>query len=139
MILRLYHEEIKILARKNYRAGRLESPDSSVQMDNPLCGDRVRIDIGLENGRIVSIAQEVKACLLCAAASSAIGKNALGMSLPDAEHMRDTVSAMLNQRDTVFDIWPEMQAFVPVAAHKSRFDCVILPFNVLCRAIQQAR
>jgi nitrogen fixation NifU-like protein len=33
--------------------------------------------------------------------------------------------------------WPELAAFAPVHAHKSRHDCVLLPFAALTQALDQ--
>jgi nitrogen fixation protein NifU and related proteins len=33
--------------------------------------------------------------------------------------------------------WPELAAFAPVHAHKSRHECVLLPFEALIRALDQ--
>jgi nitrogen fixation NifU-like protein len=141
MNLRMYHEEIKALARLNFGAGRLALPDHSTQLDNPICGDRVRIDVVLDDhGHVLSLAQETKGCLLCAAASSMIGKNAVGISSGEAECLLDAVASVLSGRETALDSldWPELRAFAPVAEHKSRFDCVLLPFKALLGAIQGA-
>ena len=35
-------------------------------------------------------------------------------------------------------LWPELGAFAPVHAHKSRHDCVLLPFEALTRALAEA-
>jgi nitrogen fixation NifU-like protein len=138
----MYHEEIKTLARRNFGAGRLALPDHSVQLDNPLCGDRVRIDLVVdEHGRVRSLAQETKGCLLCAAASSMVGKNATGLSAADAEHLLDAVTRVLSGRETTSGSldWPEIRIFAPVAEHGSRFDCVLLPFKALLGALRGAR
>jgi nitrogen fixation NifU-like protein len=134
MIPRMYHEEIKTLARLNFATGRLVSPDRSVQLDNPLCGDRVRMDIVVDGaGRVLSLAQETRGCLLCLAASSIVGKYSAGISSGDAERMFDAVTSVLSGRETVSK-WPEIRLFAPVAEHRSRFDCVLLPFKALLRA-----
>jgi nitrogen fixation protein NifU and related proteins len=35
-------------------------------------------------------------------------------------------------------LWPELAAFEPVHRHKSRHDCVLLPFDALTQALEQA-
>ncbi len=34
--------------------------------------------------------------------------------------------------------WPELEAFAPVHRHKSRHDCVLLPFAALTQALAEA-
>ena len=43
----LYHEAIIAAARRASGHGRLESPHGSATVDNPLCGDRVTLDVAL--------------------------------------------------------------------------------------------
>ena len=48
------------------------APTKSARRDNPLCGDRVTIDVRLDDsGKIAEIAHQVRGCLLCQA--SAVG------------------------------------------------------------------
>ena len=48
----LYQDRIVALAKAKTGAGKLASPTKSARRDNPLCGDRVIMDVRLENGRI---------------------------------------------------------------------------------------
>jgi nitrogen fixation protein NifU and related proteins len=134
----LYQDAIVAHAKQATRAGRLEAPDASVTLDNPLCGDRVTIDVKLANGRIVDLAHRVRGCLLCEASASVIGANAIGEpagKLQDAEH---DVRAMLEGRHAHNALWPGFEAFAPVTAYKSRHACVLLPLEALRKAVDQA-
>ncbi|MDA1310166.1 MAG: iron-sulfur cluster assembly scaffold protein, partial [Proteobacteria bacterium] len=55
MLDALYQQEIIELSRKSRARGRLDAPDASARVDNPLCGDRVTIDLALDKGRITAI------------------------------------------------------------------------------------
>jgi nitrogen fixation protein NifU and related proteins len=48
----LYHQAILDLARRATGRGRLETPQTSATVDNPLCGDRVTMDLDLREGRV---------------------------------------------------------------------------------------
>ena len=65
----LYQQAIKELAAAGAGQGRLEAPDARALLDNPLCGDRVEIEVKLSAGRIAALAHSVKGCLLCRAAA----------------------------------------------------------------------
>ncbi|MGH6899045.1 MAG: iron-sulfur cluster assembly scaffold protein, partial [Geminicoccaceae bacterium] len=47
-------------------------------------------------------------------------------------------AAIAGAPDTAGQLWPELAAFAPVHAHKSRHECVLLPFEALTRALDQA-
>ena len=48
----LYHQAIVELARQAAGAVRLDAPQASAMVDNPLCGDRVTIELALADGRV---------------------------------------------------------------------------------------
>jgi nitrogen fixation protein NifU and related proteins len=135
----LYHRAILELAKRARHAGRLETPDASVTVDNPLCGDRVTLDLSFEHGRVREVGHRVRGCLLCQAAAVAIGERAPGET-PDA--LRRVASALgaaiAAAPDAAGQLWPELAVFAPVHAHKSRHECVLLPFEALTRALDQA-
>jgi nitrogen fixation NifU-like protein len=135
----LYHQAILELAKRARQARRLEAPDASVTVDNPLCGDRVTLDLALANGRVREVGHKARGCLLCQAAAVAIAERAPGET-PDA--LREVAGALGDAigraPETAGRLWPELAAFAPVHAHKSRHECVLLPFDALIRALDQA-
>ena len=130
----LYQQAILDLAKSADGAGRLAAPDGTAQGDSPLCGDRVRMEVKLEGGRIAAVAHEVKGCLLCRAAAAAIGRHAAGLDAAQAEAVRRQVVALLAGEDGKPD-WPELEYFAPVRPHRNRHGCVLLPFETLLAAL----
>ncbi|MEX0807258.1 MAG: iron-sulfur cluster assembly scaffold protein [Dongiaceae bacterium] len=128
----LYHERLVALARAADGAGTVSPPALSGEADNPLCGDRVRITLRLESGRIAAIAHRTRGCLLCEAAAAAIGRRAPGSGVDDIRSIAGRLRDWLKGgADLSTDAWPELADFAPVRAVKSRHDCVMLPFNAL--------
>ena len=128
----LYQDALLKLAKEAPRKGRLEPNDASVRLDNPLCGDRVRIDLRMSGPRIADLAHEVRGCVLCEAAAGAIGRLAVGLD-------KDGVARLAAEADKALagDVAniQELQAFSPVSRHRSRHDCVRLPFQALKQAV----
>lgn len=132
----LYQEAIKALAAAGTGHGRLDAPDARALVDNPLCGDRVEIEVKLSAGRIAALAHRVNGCLLCRAAAAAIGKRAIGASGEEIERLAAQLTEMLERLGPTPDGWPELAAFAPVHGHRSRYGCVLLPFNSLLVALR---
>ncbi len=135
----LYHQAILELAREATGHGRLEAPQASVRVDNPLCGDRVTLDLSLEDGYVGAVRHEVRGCLLCQASAAVIGARAPGQT-PAAlrENARRLKQLMVEGPSASNNgLWPELGAFEPVHRHKSRHECVLLPFDALIRALDQ--
>jgi len=135
---RIYHEAIKALATAAIGHGALAAPDGRALVDNPLCGDRVEMEVNLSGGRIAALAHQVKGCLLCRAAASVIGKHAAGADPGDIERISMGVSQMLEKQAPPPAGWQELDAFVPVHGHRSRYRCVELPFQALLAALRAA-
>ncbi|MBX3677589.1 MAG: iron-sulfur cluster assembly scaffold protein [Rhodocyclaceae bacterium] len=130
----LYQQGLLDLAKAAYGAGSLPMPHGEALRDSPLCGDRVRMQVALEAGRIKAIAHEVKGCLLCRAAASTVGLHGVGLDAAQAEVLRGQVALTLAGGDPPSG-WPELALFAPVRPHRNRHGCVLLPFEALCAAL----
>lgn len=131
----LYQDALLKLAKEAPRRGRLEPNDASVRLDNPLCGDRVRIDLRMSGPRIADLAHEVRGCVLCEAAAGAIGRLAIGLDRAGVARLAaEADKALAGEAPEI----QELQAFSPVSKHRSRHDCVRLPFQALSKAVGAA-
>jgi len=128
----LYGAAIKELAAREPAS--LDGADASVSLDNPLCGDRVSLDVRLDGGRVTASGHLVKGCLLCKAAAALADERAVGLQADGAAQLLDQVSGMLKKGAE--PAFPALAAFLPVRPHKSRHDCVLLPFKALVRALK---
>ena len=126
---------IKDLANAAHGAGRLEVPDGSALLDNPFCGDRVRIEITRHNGVVAALAQETKGCLLCRASASLLGLRAVGHDANEIASARQALADMLRNHAPPPEDWPEFSIFIPARPHASRHGCVLLPFEALTQAL----
>jgi nitrogen fixation NifU-like protein len=136
----LYHAAIVGAARAARGAGRLHEPDASVRVDNPLCGDRVSVDVCLREGRISALAHRVKGCLLCEAAASIIGAHGVGESEESLARVGEALGALLRGEAPADSLpWQELGVFAPVSAYPSRHRCVLLAFEALSQALAEAR
>jgi nitrogen fixation NifU-like protein len=134
----LYHQAILGLAKKSREATRLEAPQASVTVDNPLCGDRITLDLSLRDGRVRRVGHKVRGCLLCQAAAAVIGERAPGRTPEELREVsRELAGAIARAPDAMGGSWPELAAFAPVHPHKSRHECVMLPFEALTQALDQ--
>jgi len=127
----LYQDALLKLAKDAPRKGRLDPNDASVRLDNPLCGDRVRIDLRRDGETISDLAHEVRGCVLCQAAAGVIAAHAIGMDRVAVARLCDAVDRALAGEETEI---AELASFKPVVPLKSRHECVRLPFQALKQA-----
>jgi nitrogen fixation NifU-like protein len=115
----LYGEVIAEHFRRPRNQGRLESPDASHEDVNPLCGDRMRIELRIENGRIAAARFRADACMVATAAASLLTGFVEGLSLDEAEGF---------PRERLLDA-------LGTPLRPSRLSCAALSLDVLRGAI----
>ncbi|MFA4969349.1 MAG: iron-sulfur cluster assembly scaffold protein [Sulfuritalea sp.] len=134
----LYQDAIKQFAQAAHGHGQLAAATGEAKLDNPLCGDRVRMQVAVASGHIDAIAHETKGCLLCRAAASAIGARAVGQDEAAIESVATALENMLKNGAPVPADWPELSMFEPARAYPSRHRCVLLPFRALLAALTKS-
>jgi nitrogen fixation protein NifU and related proteins len=69
-------------------AGNVLNPDASVQIENPACGDILKLSIRVADGRIAEIRFRAKGCVPAMACASLLTELLLGRPVEDARHLR---------------------------------------------------
>ncbi|HEY2890153.1 MAG TPA: iron-sulfur cluster assembly scaffold protein [Dongiaceae bacterium] len=132
----LYQAALVTRAKQGRTRGRLSSPQHSITLDNPLCGDRVILDVDLAHGRVSRIGHQVRGCLLCEAAAELIALQAPGKTAADLAGATSAVTAILKEgKPAPAGEWSSLAIFAPVHRVKSRQECVLLPFEALNKAL----
>jgi SUF system NifU family Fe-S assembly protein len=139
MVDALYQRKILDLAQAAVAGGQLDESDARVELDNPLCGDRVSIEIRKNDDRIDALAHMVRGCVLCQATASIIGTYAVGSTKAEVSAIHASLKAMLSGNGELPEgRWQDLQAMLPVREFKSRHTCVLLPFDALEQAMNNA-
>ena len=103
---------------RNY--GSLEAPDVSNEQFNPLCGDRIRIELKLEQSIVTAARFKGDGCAISKAAASILTEIVVGKDLQKLAEISDAqlISALES------DIKP------------ARLQCALLPLNALRAGLQ---
>ncbi|MGQ0649515.1 MAG: iron-sulfur cluster assembly scaffold protein [Gemmatimonadaceae bacterium] len=109
--------------RRPRNQGTLENPTVSQEGSNPLCGDRVRVELLLEGEVIRHARFTANACAVCVASASVLTDLVRDAPLDDVESL--TTDELLRLLD----------ARLPA----SRLGCVSLPLTVLHTGVQLHR
>lgn len=136
----LYKKEILRLAADAHGAGHLDEPHITGIAHNPTCGDKVSVDLVLdEDGRIAGIAHDTKACVLAQASASILGRALKGASRDDVEDLINEIGMMLGAQSPApaapFDAY---SAFEGVVEHRNRRRCVLLPVEAVLNAFENS-
>jgi nitrogen fixation protein NifU and related proteins len=68
--------------------GDIENPDGRAQVENPVCGDVLRLTIRVSGGKIVDIRFKARGCVPSMACASALTEMVLGRTISDARALR---------------------------------------------------
>jgi nitrogen fixation NifU-like protein len=134
----LYQAELVARAREAFGKGRLADAAATITLDNPLCGDRVTIDLARDDGRVSAIGHEVKGCLLCEAAAATIAAFGRNRTPEELRELRRAATALMKEGVPAPEPYAGLAVFTPVHNAKSRRDCVLLPFEALEKALLAA-
>ena len=81
----LYRDYILDHYRNPRNYGILADPDRSYEDDNPLCGDRIRMDFKIADGRIAEVRFSGKGCAISQAATSMLTEMVEGKTLDEVK------------------------------------------------------
>ena len=83
----LYREEILDHSRNPRNFGEIEEPDFTFEDSNPLCGDRIRIDVKVDNGIIADIKFSGRGCAISQAAVSMLTEMVKGHAVDEIREL----------------------------------------------------
>jgi nitrogen fixation NifU-like protein len=102
--------------------GSLDAPDAEHEDLNPLCGDRIRMEVRLREGRVEAVRFRGDACAIAVASASVLTELVTGRAAADA--------VALDAGAVIAALGAEIQP--------SRLQCVRLPVDVLREALRHA-
>jgi nitrogen fixation NifU-like protein len=94
--------------------GDLTDADSVAEIENPVCGDVVRLAVKIASGRIDQIRFKAKGCVPAMACASAITELASGKSVPEARQL------------TRADVVTAVDGLPPASAHAAQLALDVL-------------
>lgn len=115
----LYGEAIRERWRRPRFRGELPGATVTAEDVNPLCGDRVRVQLKLDDGRVSAARFAGDSCAICTASADVVAELVEGRSRAEAVALG------------VADVLGVLQADV----RPTRMRCVTLPISVLAKAL----
>jgi nitrogen fixation NifU-like protein len=136
MSVDLYQQAIITLAKRAREQSRLADADHTATVDNPLCGDRITLDLITDGDIIEKVGHKTRGCLLCEASACLIADHAPGETIDDLKTKAEMlISSFSDENQALTDLWPGLDTLAPARSYKSRHDCVTLPFQALSKAL----
>lgn len=115
-----YKEFILDHFRNPRNFGYLEKKDLWAGLNNPFCGDKIRIEAGVENNKIVRVAFSGEGCVISIASGSILTEYIKQKSIKDIEVMEER----------------EMLNLLGIELGPVRINCALLPLFALKEAVK---
>jgi nitrogen fixation protein NifU and related proteins len=118
----VYKEEILDHYKNPRNYGQLDAPDVHVEANNPLCGDRLAMDLVVKDGIVQDVAFTGRGCAISQASASMLTEEMVGKPL--AELARTTRQDILDS--------------LGIEVSYARLKCALLSLGLLRLALAEA-
>ena len=135
----LYQQLILDHYRKPRNKGELPEKTVEIHMANPVCGDEIRLQLQIEDGRIVDARHVGQGCSISQAAVSMMTNLLKDKELSEAGVLAEKFTAMMHGDETMAKdrSLGDLRALQGVSKFPVRIKCALLAFDALQEAIKK--
>lgn len=141
-LLALYQDVILDHNKRPRNFGELEAADHRAEGSNPLCGDRLRVDLKLDAGRIADVRFRGQGCAISTASASLMTEIVKGKTIDEVEALFEGFHEMLTGDPSVraepSSELGKLVVFGGVREFPIRVKCATLPWHTLHAALHDA-
>jgi nitrogen fixation NifU-like protein len=135
----LYRDVIVDHNRSPRNRGRLPGASRHAEGDNPLCGDRLQLDVDLAGGLIRDLRFEGCGCAISTASASLMSEAVKGRTRAEAEELFAAVRGMLTGAPADLARLGKLAALAGVREFPARVKCASLAWHTLNAALAGER
>ncbi|OGT24992.1 MAG: SUF system NifU family Fe-S cluster assembly protein [Gammaproteobacteria bacterium RBG_16_66_13] len=136
----LYGEIVLDHYHKPRNRGSLKEPSVSAEVANVFCGDEVKLDLAIQDGRVTAVRFQGQGCSISQASASMLTQAIMGLSLEDVETLFEAFKGMMNGSDQVdAKSLGDLEALQGVRRFPARVKCATLAWNALQLALERHR
>ncbi len=134
----LYQEVVLEHKRAPRNFGHLPAPTHQAQGTNPSCGDRIAVELQLQDGRVQDIRFSGQGCAICMASTSMMTEAVKGRELQAAQALQQRFRAVLTgEQEPEEAPLGKLVSLAGVRQYPSRIKCALLGWHALMHAIAQ--
>jgi nitrogen fixation NifU-like protein len=132
----LYRDVILDHNRRPRNFGALEAADASVEGFNPMCGDRLTVQLKMSGDAIEDIRFEGEGCAISTASASLMTEAVKGRTRADALALFERVHDLLTDDAASGDELGKLAALSGVREYPARVKCASLCWHTLATALK---
>lgn len=129
----LYRRVIMDHYQQPRNRGRIEDGSVSVELNNPTCGDRISLQMQVDDGKIQKAKFLGEGCSISMASASMMTEAVEGLTLDEALHLVDLFSRMIQGEEVDPEEFPleDIEALQGVSKFPARIKCATLAWKAL--------
>jgi len=135
----LYRSVIMDHYKKPRNKGMLDDSSLTIDMNNPTCGDRIRLTMKVEDGKVVDVKFEGEGCSISMSSASMMTEAIKGKDIETAKKLSHIFSEMIqgneyNEED--LDLG-DIEALQGVCKFPARIKCATLAWKAMEKGFQE--
>ncbi|MFC4545566.1 Fe-S cluster assembly sulfur transfer protein SufU [Paenactinomyces guangxiensis] len=137
----LYRRVIMDHYQRPRNKGRLEEGAVTVDLNNPTCGDRISLQMRVEDDKIEEAKFLGEGCSISLASASMMTEAVKGLTVEQALELVDLFSRMMQGEEIDPDKFPleDIEALTGVAKFPARIKCATLAWKALEKGVKQPK
>jgi nitrogen fixation NifU-like protein len=129
----LYRQIVLEHSRHPRNQRRPQQFDREAEGHNPLCGDKVRVYLGLSDDTLDDVAFEASGCAICLASASLMTESIRGHAVRDVRSAIEHFEQALTADGST--LTGDLAALSGVSQYPSRIRCATLPWKTMRAAL----
>jgi nitrogen fixation NifU-like protein len=133
----LYRSVIMDHYKKPRNKGALEGSNVTIDMNNPTCGDRIRLTLQVNNGIVEDAKFDGEGCSISMSSASMMTQSVKGKTVEEAQNLAHIFSDMMlgKEYDDSIDLG-DVEALSGVSKFPARIKCATLAWKAMEKGVQ---
>ncbi|GAA0349957.1 Fe-S cluster assembly sulfur transfer protein SufU [Oceanobacillus sp. FSL W7-1293] len=131
----LYRQVIMDHYKNPRNKGTLEKESVTVDMNNPTCGDRIQLQLDVQDGIVKDAKFQGEGCSISMASASMMTQAIKGMEVEAALKMSENFSEMMLGHDIDSEEMGDIEALQGVSKFPARIKCATLAWKAMEKGV----
>ncbi|MGG0787866.1 Fe-S cluster assembly sulfur transfer protein SufU [Peribacillus simplex] len=134
----LYRQVIMDHYKKPRNKGMLEDGSMTIDMNNPTCGDRIRLTMKIEDGKVSDVKFDGDGCSISMSSASMMTQAIKGKDVDTALALSETFSLMIQGKEYDDDMdLGDIEALQGVSKFPARIKCATLAWKAMEKGLKE--
>ncbi|GIP33671.1 Fe-S cluster assembly sulfur transfer protein SufU [Paenibacillus sp. J2TS4] len=134
----LYRRVIMDHYKNPRNRGSFEDGGMTIELNNPTCGDRIALQLKMENGIVQDARFQGEGCSISLSSASMMTDAIKGKTFEQALAMAESFSGLMKGEDVEFE-YEDIEALSGVNKFPARIKCATLAWNAMRKGIDKAK